>query len=42
MSHGTNIQGITFLYQIVFEIGGIITGPQNIGQPDLHILGGYS
>ena len=27
MSHGTNIQGMTFDYQIVFEILGIINGP---------------
>ena len=38
MSVGTNIQGMTFLYQIVFEKKGIVTGPRNIGQIDLHIL----
>ena len=42
MSHGTNIQGMIFLYQTVLEIFGIITGPQNIGQNDLHILRGHS
>ena len=40
MSHGTNTQVMIFLYQIVLEIFGIMTGPQNIGQIDLHILRG--
>ena len=42
VSHETNIQGMTFLYQIVFEIWGIITGPWNTSHNDLIIFCGHS
>ena len=42
MAHGTNSQGKIFLCQIILEIFGLITGPQNKGQIDLYILRGHS
>ena len=42
MSQETNIQGMAFLYQKVFEIWDIITGPWNIGHTDLIIFWGHS
>ena len=41
MSDETNTQDMIFLYQIVFEVYGIITGPRNIGHTDLHIFRGH-
>ena len=38
MSHENNLESMIFLYQIVFELQGIITGPRNIGHIDLHIF----
>ena len=42
VSHETNIQCRTFLYQIVYEIWGRITGPWNIGHTDQIIFWGHS
>ena len=38
MSNETNIQGMTFLHQLVFEIQDKITGPLNICHIGIHVF----